>query len=86
MPILPACPSILNAIVRYLLLVKAKRLWLNCFMISFSERHGYKPVCRSQLHQFGEMDYRLRNAIWNFLLGNFFTVRADIFIQKSANW
>ena len=40
-------------------------------MVSFSERHGYKPT-RSRLHQLEEMDDRLRNAIWNFLLERFF--------------
>ena len=35
-------------------------------MASFSERHGYQPD-RSRLHQVGQMDGRLRNAIWNFL-------------------
>ena len=35
-------------------------------MPSFSERHGYMPN-RSRLHQFEEMNDRLRNAIWNFL-------------------
>ena len=49
-------------------------------MTSFSERHGYKPN-RSQLHQFEEMDDRLRNAIWNFLLGRFFSGFGDIYIE-----
>ena len=40
-------------------------------MVSFSECHGYKPA-RSRLHQLEEMDDRLRNAIWNFLLERFF--------------
>ena len=40
-------------------------------MVSFSERHGYKPT-RSRLHQLEEMDDRLRNAIWNVLLERFF--------------
>ena len=39
-------------------------------MVSFSERNGYKPA-RSRLHQLEEMDDRLRNAIWNFLLERF---------------
>ena len=31
-----------------------------------------KRPCRSRLHQLEEMDDRLRNAIWNFLLERFF--------------
>jgi len=49
-------------------------------MISFSERHGYKPI-RSQLHQFEEMDDRLRNAIWNFLLKTYFSGSADMYVE-----
>ena len=51
-------------------LVTAHGLWLNGFMVSFSERYSYKPA-RSRLHQLEEMDDRLRNAIWNFLLERF---------------
>ena len=40
-------------------------------MASFSERQGYKPD-RSRLHQYEEMDDRLRTAIWNFLLERYF--------------
>ncbi len=49
-------------------------------MTSFSERQGYKPV-RSQLHQFEEMDNRLRNAIWNFLLDRFFLDLNDNYVD-----
>ncbi len=42
-------------------------------MATFSERHGYK-LDRSQLHQFEEMDDRLRNAIWNFLRDRYFVM------------
>ena len=52
-------------------LVTAHGFWLNSSMVSFSERHGYKPT-RSRLHQLEEMDPRLRNAIWNFLLERYF--------------
>ena len=47
-------------------LVTAHGLWLNSSMASFSERYGHKPD-RSRLHQYKEMDDRLRNSIWNFL-------------------
>ena len=56
------------------ILVPADGLWLNSFMVNFSERHGYRPD-RSRLHQLEEVDVRLRNAIWNFLMERFFLMK-----------
>ena len=44
-------------------------------MASFSERYGYKPN-RSQLHQHEDMDDRLRNTIWNFLMSRYLSARS----------
>ena len=54
-------------------------------MVSFSERHGYKPA-RSQLHQMEDMDDRLRNAIWNFLLESFFVKENDVYALVRSVW
>ena len=40
-------------------------------MTTFSERQGHEPI-RSELNQFGYVDERLRNRIWNFLRAQFF--------------
>lgn len=53
-------------------------------MVRFSERQGYNPV-RSQLHQYEEIDGRLRNAIWNFLLDRFFLALDDTYVEVLLN-
>ncbi len=56
-------------------------------MVNFSERHGYRPD-RSRLHQLEEVDDRLRNAIWNFLLERFFLIesKSEIYELVSSVW
>ena len=52
-------------------------------MTTFSELYGYKPD-RSRLHQFEEMDDRLKNAIWNFLSPRYFAYEYDAMSRRSA--
>ena len=56
-------------------------------MVNFSERHGYRPD-RSRLHQLEEVDDRLRNAIWNFLLERFFLIesKSEIYELVRSVW
>ena len=53
-------------------------------MTTFSELYGYKPD-RSRLHQFEEMDDRLKNTIWNFLSPRYFAYEYDSMSKRTAD-